>query len=150
MEFTVKYTKPTGEDVKSILVGQSAEEVRHRLHEQGLLPIDIRSLGWSLSLRPKKAQQRVKADDFIMFNLQFVALIKAGLPILKSLDLLKDRISNPLLRQYMGDVRDRVFSGALLSEALRAQGVFPTVYTASIFAGERSGNLVEVMNRYIK
>src|SRR5215471_16376865 len=103
MEFTVKYTKPTGEVVKAVLVGQSEDEVRHRLHEQGLLPIDVRTRSWSLSLRPRKRQQTVKAADFILFNQQFVALIRAGLPILKSLDLLKDRISNLLLRQYIVD-----------------------------------------------
>ena len=72
------------------------------------------------------------------------------MPILKSLDLLKDQIRNSLLQHHIVNVRDRVFSGALLSEALRAQGVFPSVYTASIFAGERSGSLVEVINRYIQ
>jgi type IV pilus assembly protein PilC len=148
MEFTVKYAKPTGEVVTAVVVGQNTEEVRHRLQEQGFLPIAIRSRTWSL--RPRRRQATVKAEDFILFNQQFVALIRAGLPILKSLDLLKDRIANPLLRQHISDVRDRVFSGALLSEALRAQGIFPTVYTASIFAGERSGNLVEVINRYVQ
>ena len=150
MEFTCRYTKPTGEVVRTVLVGQNMDEVRHRLHEQGLLPIDIRPRGWSLSLRRRQRQQTIKPDDFVMFNQQFVALIRAGLPILKSLDLLKDRIANPLLRSHIRDVRDRVFSGALLSEALRAQGTFPTVYTASVFAGERSGNLDEVLNRYIQ
>ena len=150
MEFTVRYAKPTGEVVKAIEVGQNMDEVRHRLQEQGLLPIAIRPRGWSISLRPRKRQHRIKPEDFILFNQQFVALIRAGLPILKSLDLLKDRISNPLLRQHISNVRDRVFSGALLSEALRAQGIFPTVYTASVFAGERSGNLVEVINRFIQ
>ena len=150
MEFTVKYAKPTGEVIKSVLVGQNPDEVRHRLQEQGFLPIAIRSRGWGLSLRPRKRRQTVKPDDFILFNQQFVALIRAGLPILKSLDLLKDRISNPLLRQHISDVRDRVFSGALLSEAIRAQGIFPSVYTASVFAGERSGNLVEVITRYVQ
>jgi len=150
MEFTVKYAKPTGEVIKSVLVGQNPDEVRHRLQEQGFLPIAIRSRGWSLSLRPRKRRQIVKPDDFILFNQQFVALIRAGLPILKSLDLLKDRISNPLLRQHISNVRDRVFSGALLSEAIRAQGIFPTVYTASVFAGERSGNLVEVITRFVQ
>src|SRR5205807_4278250 len=77
-------------------------------------------------------------------------VIRAGLPIVKSLDVLRGRIANPLLRRHMSDVRERVFSGALLSEALRAQGVFPTVYTASVFAGERSGNLVEVINRFVQ
>jgi len=150
MEFRVKYAKTTGEVVKSVLVGQSMEEVRHHLHEQGMLPIAIRPRGWSISLRQRKQRQNIKTEDFILFNQQFVALIKAGLPILKSLDLLKDRIRNPLLRKHIANVRDRVFSGALLSEALRAQGVFPTVYTASIFAGERSGNLVEVINRFVQ
>jgi type IV pilus assembly protein PilC len=150
MEFTVKYAKPTGEVIKSVLVGQNTDEVRHRLQEQGFLPIAIRSRGWSFSLRPRKRRQTIKPDDFILFNQQFVALIRAGLPILKSLDLLKDRIANPLLREHISDVRERVFSGALLSEAIRAQGVFPSVYTASVFAGERSGNLVEVITRFVQ
>jgi type IV pilus assembly protein PilC len=149
MEFTVKYAKPSGEVVTSTVVGQNPDEVRHRLQEQGFLPIAVRSRSWSFSLR-RKRRQTVKADDFILFNQQFVALIRAGLPILKSLDLLKDRISNPLLQKHISDVRERVFSGALLSEALRAQSVFPTVYVASIYAGERSGNLVEVINRYVQ
>jgi len=150
MEYRVKYAKPTGEVIKSVLVGQTTDEVRHRLQEQGFLPISIRSDSWTSSLRPRKRKQVVKAEDFILFNQQFVALIKAGLPILKSLDLLKDRISNPLLKQHILDVRERVFSGALLSEALRAQGIFPTVYTASVYAGERSGNLIEVISRFVQ
>ncbi len=150
MEFTCKYAKPSGEVVKAVLVGQTIDEVRHHLQEQGLLPMEIRPRGWSLSIRPRRRRQTIKADDFILFNQQFVALIRAGLPILKSLDLLKDRIHNPLLRHHMSNVRDRVHSGELLSEAIRAQDVFPAVYTASVFAGERSGNLVEVLNRYIQ
>lgn len=150
MEFSVKYVKPTGEVVRAVLVGQNADEVRHRLQEQGFLPMDVQTRGWSIPLRPRKRRQTLKPEDFILFNQQFVALIRAGLPILKSLDLLKDRIPNPVLRRYIGDVRERVFSGALLSEALRAQGVFPTVYTASVYAGERSGNLVEVITRYVQ
>lgn len=150
MEFTCKYARPSGEIVKAVLAGQNVEEVRHHLQEQGLLPIQIRPRGWSLSFRPRKRRQTIKTEDFILFNQQFNALIRAGLPILKALDLLKEQIRNPLLKHHIVNVRDRVFSGALLSEALRAQGVFPTVYTASIFAGERSGNLVEVINRYVQ
>src|SRR3989441_2018497 len=150
MEFNCKYAKPSGGVITAVMVGQNMDEVRHPLQEQGLLPINIRQRGWSLSFRPQKRRQAIKSEDFIVFNQQFVALIRAGLPILKSLDLLKGQIRNPLLREHIVNVRDRVHSGALLSEALRAQGVFPTVYTASIFAGERSGNLVEVINRYIQ
>src|SRR6266852_9240396 len=150
MEFNCKYAKPSGEVITAVIVGQNMDEVRHHLQEQGLLPINIRPRGWSLSFRPQKRRRTIKTEDFILFNQQFVALIRAGLPILKSLDLLKGQIRNPLLQKHIVNVRDKVHSGALLSEALRAQGVFPTVYTASIFAGERSGNLVEVINRYIQ
>jgi type IV pilus assembly protein PilC len=130
-------------------VGQTSDEVRHRLQEQGFLPMAVRPRGFAISLRPQKRADAIKPESFILFNQQFVALIKAGLPILRSLDLLKGRIRDLQLRRHIEDVRDRVFSGALLSNALRAQGVFPTVYIASIFAGERSGNLVEVITRYI-
>src|SRR3989441_6595235 len=149
MEFNCKYAKPSGEVVKAVLVGQNMDEVQHRLQEQGFLPMAIRPRGWSISLRRRKRQETVKSEDFIMFNQQFVALIRAGLPILRGLDLLKDRIRNPLLQRHIADVRDRVHSGALLSEAIRVQGIFPTVYTASVFAGERSGDLVEVITRFI-
>ena len=150
MEFNCKYAKATGEVVSAVVVGQNIEEVRHHLQEQGLLPINIRPRGWSLSFRSQKRRQALKTEDFILFNQQFVALIRAGLPILKALDLLKGQIRNPLLKEHILNVRDRVHSGALLSEALRAQGVFPTVYVASIFAGERSGNLIEVITRFIQ
>jgi type IV pilus assembly protein PilC len=150
MEFNCKYAKPTGEILTDVIVGQNMDEVRHHLQEQGFLPINIQPRGWSLSFRSSNRHQAIKTEDFILFNQQFVALIRAGLPILKSLDLLKGQIRNPLLREHIANVRDRVHSGALLSDALRAQGVFPTVYVASVFAGERSGNLVEVINRFIQ
>src|SRR5262245_57393450 len=150
MEFVCKYAKASGEVVRVVQVGQNAEEVKHRLQEQGFLPISVKARGVSLSGGFRKRQTAVNAQDFIVFNQQFVALIKAGLPILRSLDLIKSQVKNPILKRYVEDIRDRVHSGALLSEALRAQGVFPVVYTASIYAGERSGNLVDVINRFIQ
>jgi type IV pilus assembly protein PilC len=149
MEFDCKYAKPSGEIVTATLVGQTLDEVRHHLQEQGLLPISVRQKGWSLSPGKRERRSQIKTEDFIVFNQQFAALIKAGLPILRSLDLLKAQIKNPILQRHVSDVRERVHSGAMLSEALRAQGVFPTVYTASIFAGERSGDLVNVIHRHI-
>jgi type IV pilus assembly protein PilC len=149
MEFDCKYAKPSGEIVSATLVGQTLEEVRHHLQEQGLLPITVRQKGWSLSGGKRDRRIRINLENFIIFNQQFSALIKAGLPILRSLDLLIGQVKNPVLKLHLIDVRERVHSGAMLSEALRAQGVFPTVYTASIFAGERSGDLVNVINRHI-
>src|SRR5689334_6551314 len=150
MEFVCKYAKASGEVLNVVQVGQNAEEVKHRLQEQGFLPISVKARGWSLSGGLRKRQTAINPQDFIVFNQQFVALIKAGLPILRSLDLIKAQVKNPVLKRYVEDIRDRVHSGALLSEALRAQGVFPVVYTASIYAGERSGNLVDVINRFIQ
>jgi type IV pilus assembly protein PilC len=149
MEFDCRYAKPSGEIVQVTQNGQSLEEVRHRLQEQGLLPISVKQKGWALALGKRDRRNEIKTEEFLVFNQQFSALIKAGLPILRSLDLLKSQIKNPVLNRHITDVRDRVHSGAMLSEALRAQGVFPTVYTASIFAGERSGDLVNVINRHI-
>jgi type IV pilus assembly protein PilC len=150
VDFVVRYAKPTGEIVKAVQVGQNADEVRLRLQEQGMLPMSVQPRGWRVYLGARRRPRAIKTDDFIIFNQQFVAIIRAGLPILRALDLLKNQIRNPVLGQAINDVRDRVHSGALLSEALRVQDVFPPVYTASIFAGERSGNLVEVISRYVQ
>jgi type IV pilus assembly protein PilC len=96
-----------------------------------------------------RRQQKIRPADFLIFNQQFSTLIKAGLPILKALDLLAERAAAPRLRPVLGDVRQRVRDGALLSEALTAQGSFPAVYVTVIAAGERSGNLTGVIDQYI-
>ncbi|HBY60359.1 MAG TPA: type II secretion system F family protein, partial [Solibacterales bacterium] len=80
---------------------------------------------------------------------QFVTLIRAGLPILKGLDLLADRLTDPKLGRHIKTVRDEVKHGTLLSDAFARQGVFPPMYVTSVMAGEKSGSLGEVMERYI-
>ncbi len=111
MEFICKYAKPTGEVIKAVQVGQTAEEVSHRLQELGFLPISVSPRGLSLSFNFRRRAPAIKPQDFIVFNQQFVALIKAGLPILRSLDLLKSQIKNPILKRHIDDVRPRVYSG---------------------------------------
>jgi type IV pilus assembly protein PilC len=85
----------------------------------------------------------------VVFNQQFVTLIRAGLPILTALDLLIRRQRNLYFRSLLENVRDRVRSGELLSDAFAAQGAFQKIYTTTLLAGEKSGNLEEVLNRYI-
>ncbi|HEX5000361.1 MAG TPA: type II secretion system F family protein [Terriglobia bacterium] len=148
MEFSCKYATATGQVVSSVQVGTNIDDVRHKLAEQGFLPIEIKAKGITFSRTPRK--KAIKTDDFILFNQQFVSLIKAGLPILRSIDLLKAQIKNPDLLRHVVDIRERLQSGALLSDAMRKQEVFPPVYVASIAAGERSGDLVEVIQRYVK
>ncbi len=149
MEFNCKYAKPNGEVVRAVRVGQTEEEVRDHLQEQGFLPLSIQPRAWSLPFGSRRKKTGFRPEDFVVFNQQFVALIRAGLPILRSLDLLKGRIPNPQLQAHIESVREKVVSGTSLSDALEDEHVFPRVYTASVFAGERSGNLEEVINRFI-
>jgi type IV pilus assembly protein PilC len=151
-EFHCRYASNSGEVLTGTFNSPSEADLRHRLNEQGYYVYSIAEKGGMLTLglgfqpRPKK----IKNTDFIIYNQQFLALIHAGLPILKSLDLLTQRVKNPRFQLLLTDIAARVKSGALLSEAFEAQGVFPKVYTASLYAGEKSGNLEEVIRRYIE
>ena len=150
MEFNCRYSRPNGETVNEVRSGQNADEVRHKLEEQGFLPLSVEPKRSLLSGRTRGRKLGFKPDEFLIFNQQFVALIRAGLPILRSLEILQSRVANLTLRSHIEAVRDRVLSGMSLSDAMEQENVFPRVYTASIFAGERSGNLVDVINRYVR
>ena len=104
---------------------------------------------WGVSRRGRSV--KIKMDDFLLFNQQLAALIHAGLPVLQSIQMLRQRSPNPKLRLVLADVETRIRSGSALSDALAAQGeTFPRIYTASILAGERSGNLDDVLRRYVE
>ncbi len=129
---------------------QSLAEARQKLSDRGLFVYQVHEqegvlLGSALG-RPSKS---LRANDFLVFNQQFNTLIKAGIPILKALDLLAERAAAPSLRPILEEVRRLVREGTTLSDALEQQGVFPKVYTTSILAGEKSGNLSGVLEYYI-
>jgi type IV pilus assembly protein PilC len=130
--------------------GPSQEDVRERFSQQGFLVYWVKPrgilAGGGLRLHRRR---KVKLDEFVIFNAQFLTLIKAGLPILASLDLLLKRQKSPVFRAVLENVRDRVRSGEVLSDAFLAQGIFPKIYTTTLLAGEKSGNLEEVLTRYI-
>jgi type IV pilus assembly protein PilC len=95
-------------------------------------------------------QPKVKANDFLLFNQQLAALVRAGIPILQAISMLRKRAASARLRAVLGDVEDQIRGGAALSQAFASQGgIFPRIYTASILAGERSGALDEVLLRYV-
>ncbi len=100
--------------------------------------------GWRLS-----ARRKVKLSQFVIFNQQFLTLFRAGLPIVQGLELLAKREKNKFFRSVLEDVRDRVKGGEPLSDAFEAQGVFPKIYSTTLLAGEKSGNLDEVLSRYL-
>ena len=130
--------------------GFSASEVRDRYVQQGFLVYSVKPKGLLTGGKiTLPGTRKIKADQFVIFNSQFLTLIRAGLTIVNSLDLLIKRQRNEFFHNVLENVRDRVKSGELLSDAFSAQGVFPKMYTTTVLAGEKSGNLEEVLNRYI-
>jgi type IV pilus assembly protein PilC len=148
-EYTIRMADERGHVREQVELGNSEGEVRERFAQQGFLVYWVKPKGL-LSVELRLPQRRkIKQDQFLIFNQQFVTLIHAGLPIIQSLDLLMKRQRNPFFRTVLQDVRDRVRGGELLSEAFAEQNVFPKVYTTTLLAGEKSGNLEEVLGRYI-
>ena len=149
-EFICKVADPTGRVFSQVEAAQSVGEVRQKLSDRGLYVYSVRARGGLLGPTMGRPRERVvKSADFLIFNQQFNTLIKAGLPILKALDLLAERAATPRLRPLLEDVRGRVREGASLSEALERQGSFPKVYVTAVLAGEKSGNLTGVLDYYI-
>ncbi len=149
-EFVLKYADAQGQVRQQVENAVSEVELRERYAQKGFLVYSVRARGGAAVLpqrlrRPKK----LNLEQFLIFNQQFVTLIRAGLPILKALELLSGSLTSPKLAEHMRRARDDVKSGALLSEAFRLQGVFPAIYTTSIMAGEKSGSLTEVIDRYV-
>jgi len=148
-EFLIKIADERGRLLEQVENGYSEAEVRDRFTQQGFLVYWVRPRGvlsGDLSLRRRG---KVKQSHFLIFNQQFLTLIKAGLPILNSLDLLIKRQKNKYLHHLLQNVRDRVKGGDLLSDAFAAQAAFPKIYTTTLMAGEKSGNMEEVLTRYI-
>ena len=145
-EFVLKYADPRGQIHQQVATAGSEKELRDRYSQQGYLIYSVNARAGAAAAGSRK---KVNLEKFLIFNQQFVTLIRAGLPILKSLDLLADRLTDPKLGPHIQAVRDEVRNGALLSDAFRDQGVFPRIYATSVLAGEKSGSLTEVLDRYI-
>jgi type IV pilus assembly protein PilC len=151
-EFVLRYADTAGEVHSQTAQGASEQEIRERYTRQGFLVYSVKPKSGALSLSGEiriPGRKKLNLEKFLIFNQQFVTLIRAGLPILKSLDLLAERLTDPKLTPYVNSVRDDVRRGTLLSEAFRMQGIFPKIYVTSIMAGEKSGSLTEVLERYI-
>src|SRR5579864_8869482 len=152
MEFRCRLASPSGEIIEGVYNADTEARLRHELEERGL---------YVLSLHPKGAiaglsihipeRQGVNTREFLMFNQELATLLKAGMPLVQSLDLLRRRVTSAVFRRVLNDVHEQVRSGTALSDAFDAEGdLFPRVYTASLLAGERSGNLDAVLRRYVE
>jgi type IV pilus assembly protein PilC len=151
-QFVCRMALPTGEIVERTMVADSEAALRRELEEKDMLLLEYRrqnpvfsAIGEALAVRPG-----IAAREFLFFNQEFSALLRAGLPILASLDILIDRRKNQVFKKALVDIRERVKSGEALSDAFAAQGdLFPKLYAASLASGERSGELPGVLKRYI-
>lgn len=148
-EFVLKYADARGQIQQQVAEAASEGELRERFASQGYLIYSIRPKGIASAAGIQVGRKKLNLEKFLIFNQQFITLIKAGLPILKGLDLLADRLTDPKLGRYVRMVRDEVKNGALLSDAFGRAGVFPPMYVTSVMAGEKSGALGEVLERYL-
>ncbi|HXZ40755.1 MAG TPA: type II secretion system F family protein [Terriglobales bacterium] len=148
-EFLIKVADERGRLLEQVETGYSEAEVRDRFVQQGFLVYWVKPRGILSGDFSFRRRGKVKQSQFLIFNQQFLTLIKAGLPILQSLDLLIKRQKNRYLQTLLQNVRDRVKGGELLSDAFAAQAVFPKIYSTTLMAGEKSGNMEEVLSRYI-
>jgi type IV pilus assembly protein PilC len=148
-EFVIKAADERGHLLEQVETGYSEAEVRDRFVQQGFLVYWVKPRGILSGDFSMRKHGKVKQSQFLIFNQQFLTLIKAGLPILNSLDLLIKRQKNKYLQSLLQNVRDRVKGGELLSDSFAAQGVFPKIYSTTLLAGEKSGNMEEVLSRYI-
>lgn len=151
-EFVCRLGTPQGEIVTRTVEAENLRDVRAMFEREGYRVFDIAGGGGDsiLSNIPMLGgKSGLKQDDFLLFNQQLSALLRAGIPVLQSIEMLRKRAASSHLRQILGDVEDRIKSGTALSEAFEQQKIFPRIYTASILAGERSGALDEVLTRFL-
>ena len=154
MEFRCRLGTPGGEIIEGVYIADSEARLRREFEEKGLYVLAIQQAGrralagFHLPALPRR--RKVSSREFLVFNQELATLLKAGMPLVQSLDILRQRIASPVFKGVLDDVFERVRAGNALSEAFEAhQGMFPGVYTASLLAGEKSGNLEQVLRRYV-
>jgi len=144
-EFVIKVADERGRVQEQTQTAATPEELRARFAHAGYHVFSVRARsGFSLLTRRK-----VKLEPFLIFNQQFLTLIRAGLPILGSIQMLAKNQKQAQFAAQLDDVSARVKTGEALSSAFEAQAGFPVMYTTTLLAGERSGNLQEVLERYV-
>jgi type IV pilus assembly protein PilC len=148
-EFVCRVADANGRVFSHVEAAGTLAEARQKLVDRGLYVYSVKSRAGVLSGVGRRSGRAIGGTDFLIFNQQFNTLIKAGLPILRALDLLADRASSPKLRPVISQIRNRVREGKSLSESVAEAGVFSKVYSTAILAGEKSGNLSGVLDYYI-
>ncbi len=144
MRFTVKLTHASGDILVRDFEAENAEALRARVLAEGGFPLEIRRTDTAF-----RSRSQLKTETLVLFNQELLALLKAGIPLLQSLELLVGHGKDPLLRRSLAQVVDLVREGMSFSDALEQAGTFPPVYRSNVVAGERSGTLPEVIGRWL-
>ena len=151
MEFRCRLGTPGGEIIEGVYVADSESRLRSELEEKGLFVLSLQRRGALPGLAGGAGRRRrISRQEFLVFNQELATLLKAGMPLVQSLDILRQRVANPTFKAVLDGVHEKVKAGTALSDAFSEHpGLFPRVYSASLMAGERSGNLDEVIRRYV-
>jgi type IV pilus assembly protein PilC len=150
MEFRCRLVTASGEVVEGTYAAESEARLRHDFEAQGLHVLSLRKRGVLSGGDLLPRRRKIARHEFLVFNQEFATLLKAGMPLVQSIDLLRRQVVNPVFRAVLDDVHEKVRGGTALSEAFASHGdLFPRVYTASLLAGERSGNLDAILRRYV-
>jgi type IV pilus assembly protein PilC len=151
MEFRCRLATPAGEIQEGVYVAESEERLRRELEEKGLYILSLQRRGGLAGVSLTAGRRgRVGRQEFLVFNQELATLLKAGMPLVQSLDILRQRVTNPTFKAVLDAVYEKVKAGTSLSDAFAEHGsLFPAVYAASLMAGERSGNLDSVIRRYV-
>src|SRR5919106_3053328 len=151
MEFRCRLGTPGGEIIEGVYVADSESRLRSELEEKGLFVLSLQRRGGLPGLAAGAGRRRrISGQEFLVFNQELATLLKAGMPLVQSLDILRQRVANSTFKAVLDGVHEKVKAGTALSDAFSEHaGLFPRVYSASLMAGERSGNLDEVIRRYV-
>ncbi|HEY3170011.1 MAG TPA: type II secretion system F family protein [Thermoanaerobaculia bacterium] len=151
-QFSVKAGWPDGSVAEQAILAPDSRAARAEIERRGGHVFEVRRHGLVLPGGGRSGRKgRVKMADFLVFNQEMIALLKAGLPVVRSFEILLERQESPALRAVLADVKDRVNAGASISEAFAEQGdIFPRLYWTSLKAGEKSGEIEGVLRRYLK
>jgi len=151
MEFRCRLATPGGLVSEGVYIAEDETRLRRELDEKGLIVLSLERRGGLSRLSIGRGRRgRVRAQEFLVFNQELATLLKAGMPLVQSLDILRQRVANPTFKAVLDGVYEKVKAGTALSDAFAEHGtMFPAVYSASLLAGERSGNLDAVIRRYV-
>jgi type IV pilus assembly protein PilC len=151
MEYRCRLGTTAGQILEEIHVSDSETRLRHELEQKGFCVLALKPRGFlgrvSLTMPTRR---KVPMRDFLVFNQELATLLKAGMPLVQSLDILRIRVDHPTFRHVLDEVHEKVTAGSSLSDAFGAHGdLFPAAYGASLLAGEKSGSLDGVLRRYV-